>query len=780
MLWRKLFRDITRQKGQFLAIFLVVLIGTCIFDASFLSFSNLKKSGEATIGKLRLADLTLYVTLAPAELAAEVEKVPGVIAAEGRYVGEAEVEVPSEGERYRGRVVPLPQGEMNLVHLEEGRLPDSVGEVAVLKFFADAHGIRPGSEVFVLARGRKVCYRVAGVVHSPEYLYPLPGMNEFSAEPGSFPVVFAHPRVVEELFAPAGRINEVTVLLQSREIREEVKKKLEELGEPFGLKSVIYKEDQPGYLAFRLELLGLAELGVMFPFLFFLVAAMIIAVLSTRLVERERSQIGILRALGFTRKQIGFFYLSYGGFVGLLGVVCGAFGGYLLARELTILYSQYYALPFLVLRGDPVVLLGGGLLALGICVFSGLAAARRAIRIEPAEAMRPPLPEGGRRLPGEKLLFPYLSVWNKLAIRNIFRKFYRSLFLFLGVVSSCVVIMVAFAFYDTVDALLKKQFQEIARYDLRVDFNLPRGGEALAELEHWDGVLWGEPLLEVPVSLEKGKKKMDSEAIGLLPGSRLYGLPLTSGSYAGFEDGGVIISRQASKSLKAEPGDFVVVTPLLPGREGQAYRVAGVADIPLGSPVFLPLGELQELSGYGSTFSGALLRVAPEHLEKIKEKAEDARFVASVEVRREAISGFQELMGMFYTFIGVMVSFGIVLAGSVIFSVAGVNFLERLRELAVLRVLGAGKGEVAGLVFRETLFLTLVGIFVGLPLGKVTAVFFMNSYNSDLMSLEAVVYPRTFLLSMAVVLMSIVLIQFLVLRQVFQVPLPEATRRTDE
>jgi putative ABC transport system permease protein len=743
LLWRKLFRDITRQKGQFLAIFLVVLIGTCIFDASFLSFSNLKKSGEATIGKLRLADLTLYVTLAPAELAAEVEKVPGVIAAEGRYVGEAEVEVPSEGERYRGRVVPLPQGEMNLVHLEEGRLPDSVGEVAVLKFFADAHGIRPGSEVFVLARGRKVCYRVAGVVHSPEYLYPLPGMNEFSAEPGSFPVVFAHPRVVEELFAPAGRINEVTVLLQSREIREEVKKKLEELGEPFGLKSVIYKEDQPGYLAFRLELLGLAELGVMFPFLFFLVAAMIIAVLSTRLVERERSQIGILRALGFTRKQIGFFYLSYGGFVGLLGVVCGAFGGYLLARELTILYSQYYALPFLVLRGDPVVLLGGGLLALGICVFSGLAAARRAIRIEPAEAMRPPLPEGGRRLPGEKLLFPYLSVWNKLAIRNIFRKFYRSLFLFLGVVSSCVVIMVAFAFYDTVDALLKKQFQEIARYDLRVDFNLPRGGEALAELEHWDGVLWGEPLLEVPVSLEKGKKKMDSEAIGLLPG-------------------------------------FVVVTPLLPGREGQAYRVAGVADIPLGSPVFLPLGELQELSGYGSTFSGALLRVAPEHLEKIKEKAEDARFVASVEVRREAISGFQELMGMFYTFIGVMVSFGIVLAGSVIFSVAGVNFLERLRELAVLRVLGAGKGEVAGLVFRETLFLTLVGIFVGLPLGKVTAVFFMNSYNSDLMSLEAVVYPRTFLLSMAVVLMSIVLIQFLVLRQVFQVPLPEATRRTDE
>lgn len=777
---KKLIRDICQQRGHFFAIFLVVFIGTSFFNASFLSFANLKESGEATIQKLHLAELTLYITLAPQELIDEVARIRGVLAAEGRYVSEANVEVPGEGRRHRARVIPLPEGRINLLHLEEGMFPGAGAEVVVLKSFADAHDLGPGSKIFILARGRKVMLEVAGLAYSPEYLYPIPSMDEFSAEPGSFAVIFAPPRVVEELFAPGERINEVTVLLWNQELREEVKKKLEELGKPFGFKSVIYKDDQFGYRAFRLELLQLTELGVLFPSLFFLVAAMIIAVLTTRMVERERSQIGVMRALGFTRWQIGFLYLSYGGFVGLLGVICGSFGGYLLARLITINYTQYFALPYLVLRGDPVCLGGGGFFALSICVFSGLAAARRAINIEPAEAMRPPAPERGRRLPGEALFLRFLSVGNRLVIRNIFRKFHRSLFLFLGVGSSCVVILVAVSFYDTFDVLLRKQFQEITRYDLQVDFTLPRGEEALAEVEHWEGVTYSEPFLEVPVTLQKGTKKQDTQVAGLLSEAKLFQLSIISGSFDGFEEGGLIISKQVAKSLKAEPGDLLEITSLLPGRKSQVYRVIGIADIPLGTQVFLPLAEVQELSGAGSVLSGVLLTVAPGHLEEVKERAKNTRFVASVGDRKEAVSSFQELMGLAYAFIGVMVTFGLILACSVLFSMTGVNVLERLRELALLRILGAGKGEVAGLVFRENLFLGLIGVLVGLPLGKALAGFYMDVASGDLVSFDVFIYPRTYLLVAVIVLGSVAFVQFLVLRQVFQVSLTEATRRLDE
>lgn len=811
-LQRKLLRDLSAARAQFGAVVLIIIFGVAAFVATYESYQNLYISYEHTYDRLSMADYWITVDYLPVRATRDMNKIPGVTA-QGRIIGNVKIDLKlAGGQRVEGRVVSLPaetHPEINDVSVEMGSYfsPGGRREILVEKRFAEYHHLEPG-DWLTLERGEtKAPFRVAGVVVSPEYIWIAKSFQEPMPTAMTFGILFMPQSRAEALFGMNGLVNEINLLLDegadSQEALAAVKqvlhryhiKRITGQNEPVAISTrkidivhgvrtahMVERHDQPSHHLLKQDLDGFQQMSVLFPTLFLSLAALAIYVLLSRLVEAQRVHIGLMRALGYSRLQVLGHYIGFALAVGLLGSVIGALVGHLVAGTLTSFYIGFLRIPYTVLRPQWSVVIIGIIIGTIVPLLAGILPAWSTSRLRPAEAMRPPPPPAAHRTFVELLLpfIPRLPSTLKLPLRNTFRNLRRSLFMATGVMSATAMILVSLSFVDMMDWIVVTQFEKIQNYDARVIFQ-GIGSEATARyIERLDGVSAGEAILEHPYRISLADEVHDTAIMGMEPDSTMYHLLTPQGDRVRVTEDGLLLPLPVRDQLGAELGDLLRLEPTV-GTVGEAEtHVAGIIAEPLGSRAYLPLEDAQDMLDLPGAATGVLLRFDGEPSPQLLKRIYDLPQVASIEFAGSLREFIDEMMGFFWAFIGVMLAMSFGLGIAIIFNGVTINVLERRREIAIMRAVGMSNRQLTAIITLENLGIALLGILIGLPAGYYIANYFMEQASTEIMSMPAIIYPRSYLIAALCSLVILLLSQLPPIRQVCHMSLPTATKDWSE
>jgi putative ABC transport system permease protein len=761
----------------------VIFLGVTFFGASFMAFQNLSDSYDFTYEKLRFADFTVKVIEAPPQTVDSLKAIPGVAAVTGRLNTDIRLTFPADGPKsLLARVISLPSGDrpaVNDVKVEEGSyLPaDDVGTLLVEKSFAEYHGLKPGDTLLLGPGGQEASFTVAGIVTSPEYIWPAKSRQEILSSPETFGVVFVSDDAVPQLL---GRpfINEFAITVTATAEREAVIAAVEEALAPYQVLDLVTREDQPSNAALSLDLEEFGELAEVFPLLFLTMGALATYILLTRIVYNQRTQIGLMRAVGYPRRRILAHYLSFALVIGLVGSVAGTIAGLLLSGAVTKLYISILGLPFTQTEIHWLAIEEGIFIGLLPTLIAGILPALAASRLNPAAAMRTPPPPTGRKLLLERV-FPFLrglsTIW-KIPLRNIFRKRGRSLYTIIGVAVGVSLILVSASFLDSLESLLGLQFDRIQKYDAQVLFASPQPAGLEATVQGWDEVNEAQPVLYVPTRLEHGGVTYSTQTVGLLAESDLFGLYSDSGERVRVGTDGILLAEGLKAVLDIETGDTITLRSAAGTLE---LAVAGFVKQPMGSLGYISLEQAQQLAGGQDVIGGLMLAVEPQHLDTIREKMFEIPATGSVELTRETQQQIDELLGFFGAFMWVMLGFGAALALAIVFTTVTVNILERRREVATMRTLGEGRGKIVAMLTTENLLLGALGLIPGLPLGYGLAAYFFSLFQTDIFSFELVIFTRTYLLAIGMVILIVLLSQIPGIRQLNRIDLARVIKEQE-
>lgn len=756
-------RDFAASRWLFLAVATVIMLGVAVFGASAMGYQNLKSSYDYSYKTLLFDDFTIKVMEAPAETIDKVKAIPGVEAVAGRLNTDIPLAIPGdEANRVLVRAITMPSGSrpaVNDVKVEEGSYFQA-GEDEVLlveRSFAEYHELKPDDMVSLTVDDREVTFKVAGTVTSPEYIWPAKSRQELLVSPESFGVIFIPEETLASLRGNSA-INEFCVIVGEKADRATIIAEAEAILEPYGIMEVIPSEEQPSNAALGLDIQEMGNMAQVYPLLFLVVGALVTYILLARIVLNQRSQIGLMRAVGYSRREVLTHYLSFALIIGVVGAVAGTLAGYLLSWGVTGVYASALGLPFAKAEVEWLVIGEGLLLGIVSCVAAGILPAYAASRLHPADAMRTPAPRAGRKLPLERV-FPFFNrlphVW-KIPLRNVRRSRRRSLYTIMGVALGVSLILVSITIIESINSFMSFQFGQIQRYDAQVTFAQSQPVTLVGEVRNSEEFTVVEPVLQVPVRLEHEGRAYTTMAVGLSHNAELYGLYSTDGDRVSVSDEGILLSGALRKTLDVEVGDIIAV------RSPSAFReveVAGFVKQPLGAFTYVTLEQAQELNGGEPIISGLMLGVEPQQMDSLRQEAYQIPGVASVELTEETEAAVGERMSFNSNMVLILFGFGVALSFAIVFTTVTISILERRREIATMRTLGESKGGIASMLIVENMVLGLAGVILGIPLGYMLSAYFFSLLQTDMLSYSMVLSFRTYLLTAGVVILIILVSQ---------------------
>lgn len=775
-LHRKLLRDMWRLRGQLVAIVAVVACGIAAYVTMLSVHASLRDHGQAYFERNRLPDVFARTGDAPLALARRVAALPGVEAVEARVVQDVMLDVRGLAEPAIGRLVSVTTERppvFNEIYLRTGRMPrpGSTDEAVANEAFVLAHGLALGEEVHVIVSGRRQALRVVGVGLSPEYVYTVTSSG--LPDDKRFGVLWMDARGLAALADMEGRFDDLSVSLARGASERQVIDLVDRILEPYGSRGAHGRDRQMSARFVSEELKQLENMGAFVPILFLGVATFLLNVVMSRLVDGQREQIAALKALGYGNLTIGLHFVQLVVLVVLLGTAVGAGLGAVMGDAMVDMYHQYFRFPVLEFSLEPRLLVSSAALATGAGLVGTFVAVRRAVALPPAEAMRPPSPPTYRRGPLTRLGLPHLlGPAGRIVLRNVERRPLRTLLASLGL-GMGVGIMIAGTFsMDALAYIMDVNYERIQRDDLTVSFAhaLPR--RALRDLESTPGVLYAEPVRQVPVRIRAGHRSYQTAVEGLDRDARLRRLLDAKLRPVPLPSGGVVLTDVLAERLGVRPGDGVELE-ILEGKERtRRVLVVGTIDEMMGMSAYMDLAALDRLMNEGPLVSGARLLLDPLRRDVAYHHVKRLPMVAGASLRRAAYDLFNETTGQIQTITAMILgAFASVVTIGVVYNSARVILAERARELASLRVLGFTRGEVSAVLLGELLVQLSLAVPLGCGLGYLFALSAIQNVDTELYRFPLIINPGTYLVAVSVVLVAGVATGLLVRRKVDQLDL---------
>lgn len=785
MLTLKAWRDMLAHKGQFIALVVLIAIGIMSYVTFQNGYYNLHASLDHAYTTLRFADFTVRVKRMPLTAARDIESVPGVATAVVRTVNDVGLELKN-GDQATARVVSSsgPSADLNAVHIEKGRFPAALArdEVLLGTQFATDTDTRLGDQLTLLVGGQREHVRVVGIGTDPENLYAMQSEGNLPA-PGTFAVIYTTEEGIEQLFGTSHSGNDVAVSAKPGTDIEHLAEDVEDELTAYDVVSTSLREDMPSYAGLESELRQNQLMARSMPALVLVISSMSLFVALSRLVQSQRGEIGLAKALGYGDGQILAHYLTIAMLVALAGSALGVGLGMWGAQAMSAMYVSMLGLPFMTSGFYPDVVA----VAVTLAVLSSAAAAAmpawRSARLAPAFAMHsdPNVSlAGGHITLIERVLAPVLprSFTFRVPLRNIFRAKRRTAYTVLGIAFAMVLSVATVAMFDSIDYVMDKAFTDIERWDIMAAFDAPYGSARVAEVRHMTGVERVQVALMLPTTMSSGGIKEDVVVTAMSPDADFHGFEPVSGAPPpdALSAGDLVLSVSTAAKLGVTPGERVEVdSPLVD--DPVSLRVGTLSDEMLGQPAYISLDAASHLTGAPVTSYNALyIDADPARASRIREDIYDLPGAAAVQVKAAYVQQLKKWLELFDFFGVVLLGFGSALAFVVVYTTFTANITERTREIATMRTIGEDNLRLTIMITLENLAIALAAIPLGLWLGTQAASALFRYFDIEGFELKAHIYPgsvaRICLLMLAVVLLS----EIPPVRRIFRLDLAEATK----
>lgn len=768
---KKLWRDLWRIRGQVLAIGLIMASGIGVLVMGLSTVEALEETAQAYYERYRFAHVFARVKRAPRRVLTELASLPGVQTVEARVVEGAILDVEGFEEPVVGQLVSLPRDgspRLNLLTLRTGRMPQAHtdDEVVLSEPFARAHSLHVGETIKVVMNGTWRKLRVVGTALSPEFVYAI-GPGALMPDDRRFGVLWLPELALQAAFDLEGAFNDVSVsVLRGARSREVIDGMDRILGRYGGI-GAYERTDQLSNWFLMNEIKQLRTLSRILPSVFLVVAAFLTNMVLARLIALERSEIGLLKAFGYTRGQIAWHYAKFVLAIGAFGIALGWVAGYWLGWYETRLYGEFYHFPFLLYRPAPTAFVIAALIGFGAALLGALRSVYLAASLPPAEAMRPPAPPMFRKLATARYGFAQrLEQLTRIIIRQLWRWPVRTLTTCGGIAMAVAVLITSFQWLDAIDHMVDVYFRQAQSQDVTITFAEPRAVAVAHDVARLPGVQVVESMRIVPAKLRFGWREQREPLQALPTRQRLYRVYDANGRALILPPQGLVISSMLAELLQVEPGDRITVEILEGRREVLRVPVAGVFETYIGSPAYIEERALAGLLRESQTVSAMHLRVDTLQLPALLAELKMLPGLSAVSLRTANIQMFDETMARTLM---IFVSFFIVFSGAlsigVTYNAARIALSERGREFATLRVLGFTRGEISYLLLGEIALLAVLALPLGCWIGRELARLIVAGFKTELYRVPFVLDGSSYAWAMIITIVATTLSAILVRRR---------------
>lgn len=495
--------------------------------------------------------------------------------------------------------------------------------------------------------------------------------------------------------------------------------------------------------AYKNTIHQMKAIAAVFPVFFILVAALVCLTTMTRMVDEQRGQIGVMRALGYSQKQCAEKYMMYACIATIIGACVGCVAGMLIFPG--IIYNAWkmmYVLPQMDLALDWPLMIGSALAFVGVMLLTTWYACHEDMKEVPSQLMRPKAP----KLEHSTIIEKLPALWNrfsftwKVTIRNLIRykkRFYMSVF---GVAGCTALMITGFGIRDSIQTIATKQFEEIYRYDGTVTFNKDLSATEVAEQyqSYSKNANVAASTLLTAYSTKVVASDQDDETAYMQIFNNtedinvMYELQTRVGQKAlSLSDDGVIINEKLAENLNKNVGDTITVESI-DGMDAEV-KISGICEMYVRHYVFMTKSYYQSVFGTTPASNTMAVKLQGTDAEKqaLQEEFASQENISSVEFFGTLLDNFNQMINGLDIIVLVLILSSASLAGVVLGNLTNVNISERMREIATLKVLGFRRKEVENYIYKENNILTFIGSLVGIPLGILLHHYIMHEVEMD-------------------------------------------------
>ncbi len=521
-----------------------------------------------------------------------------------------------------------------------------------------------------------------------------------------------------------------------------------------------------------------------FPAFFLLVAALVCITTMTRMIDEERTQIGTLKALGYSNWAIISKYLIYAGSGAIVGCGLGVLVGSMVFPS--ILWEAYKIMLYI----TPGIVLEINWILCGIVVFAYTSVmllvtwycCRKTLQEVPAELIRPKAPDAGKKIFMEHLPFWHkISFLNKVTIRNIFRYRQRLAMMMVGIGGCTALLVTGFGLRDSIVNVVDYQFEEVTTYDIMVYFSEGQNQEQKDRFrqltkDHTENVMFYEQS-SVEIYFDNQTREITMMAAG---DDITDFVDFHAGEVPVFMPGvnEVLLTVGVAENMGIGIGDTVTLRNS--DMESLELTVSGIYDNHVQNYAIIRPETIQSQWNRPSEDLMALVRVGDDQdVYDASSVITELSSVMNVSISRDLASMVSRMMEALDLVVVVVVVCAGLLAAIVLYNLTNINITERIREIATIKVLGFNSKETAAYVFKENLSLSAIGSVLGLGLGYLLLQFVMSQIKIDFVWFKAMVLPMSYVIAIVLTMLAACIVDFVFYFKLEKINMAEALKSVE-
>lgn len=533
--------------------------------------------------------------------------------------------------------------------------------------------------------------------------------------------------------------------------------------------AIVDRKSIPGLARLDSELEQHQSFSYLFVIIFVGIAILVIATSMGRMVEQQRTQIGTMNALGLKRHKIMRHYISFSLVVSVVGVVLGLLVGTLWGSPAVIgMFANWYVVPGLHSVFHPMYLIiAAGIVA--VCVLASYISCRKLLRIKPAEALRSAAPKKGK-----KCIFERLPFWKKLSftsqynLRDISRAKLRSFMCVIGTAVGMLLMIYAVGCNELLGSMIEINFNRVTVGEYQIKFSEDAKTETVDDMaEELDGEMVMMNQVEVAKEKNAPSDKKKKETVTVLEGKNLYNILDLNNQVKKLTPGTIGISRKLAADLDVKEGDTIywhlyTKNTWYEAKVGTIYRS-------LESQGIAYLREDYEKTG--AEYTPSFLMTDDK---AAKDKA-DLDYVTGVNSKSEMQAAYESSMEIMNMMVGMMAVFSILMIVVVLYNSGVLSFHERVKEFATLKVLGLRSSKIRRILSMQNLWLSIIGIIIGAPLGNVSLNAMINT-NGENFDYNLMLAPVDYVIAGIFVMIISMLVSFMFSKRIRKLDMVETLK----
>lgn len=720
-LLKKSIKDMKKSASQFISIFIMATVAVSIMVGLDSIWKTIEVKSNQMYSATNLSDIWISIFNPTEKDMWAIKNIDGVKMAEKRFTLNTTAKL--EGNPTLRLYTKSEKSELDIPYLVDGEITSKSGAI-IDETFAKAHNLNIGDDINIKLNDKWLHFNIEALALSSEHIFSIKDSTTMVPDSNKYGFIIVDEDKIKSAYGGMNVYNQVSIRLREGADISIIQSEIDSiLGDD--LIGVITNKDSTSLNSVEGKIDQFKTLSTVFPVMFFLVTAFITLSTMSRLVEDQRNQIGILKALGYSKKSIIWHYTSYGIYIGILAAIAGTIiGPNVIGR---ILINQ---MKFLLTFNNYEISLNMKNVILGsilIIISTAGVSCYASLKLQgdmPATLLRNKPPKKGNHVFLEKIpmIWDNMKFSSKLIARNIIKNKGRMLMSIFGVMGCTGLIIGAFALKTMIGGVSKTTYENVYTYDEKIILESKTTDKYIHNLA-LDGVVQDIQEKTIQMVSESGIRRMSTITV-FSPESPLINLTDINGNKVVIPEDGVAITRKLAEILDVSKGDTIKIKRL-----DDSYATVKIKEI-----VYIVIGQGMYVSkdywdSIGEDFEPTSVLVKWNNIE-------DKNFLQSDHVenyilRTDQKSDFESNLKIIDIAVIMLITAGGILAFVVLYNLSILNFFERTRDLATLQVLGFYEKEIRSLVLVENILSAGVGIVAGIPIGSLISNILAKGFGED-------------------------------------------------